>query len=233
MSPGTRIIILLVINLISYYLGGLHIAAFSLLITIYRVLSIYGITITPQLFQNNFRAGICYIKDYTGGYKSHSDVWAYMCKLMEEKNLNDFSLIALYYDEPQKDKEKEKEQRCSIGFYLKNDGDEKYQVPEEIEKYLIVEEKFRKHNLVRAKSIYCCWSYFNTFTMMLGINKFYSLIKNKLNNRKFMEAYNIKKEQVNIAIEVYENFFGNQNIHFYIPLQNNEQFFLYCKEKNE
>lgn len=233
MSPEIRIFILLIINLLCYYLVGFHIAAFSFLITIYRVLSIYKITITPHLFQNNFRAGICYIKDYTGGYTSHSDVWAYMCKLKEEKNLNDFSLIALYYDQPQKDKEKEKQQRCSIGFYLKNDSDENIQVPEEIEKCLIVEEKFRKHNLVGAKSIYCCWDYFNSFTMMLGIKKFYSLIQKKINSKKFMNAYNIKKEQINVGIEVYENFFEEQNIHFYFPFQNNDKFFLYGKEKNE
>ena len=233
MSPEIRIIILLIINLLSYYLLGFYIGAFSFLITIYRVLSIYRIIITPELFQKNFRAGICYIKDYTGSYTSHSDVWAYMCKLMEEKNLNDFSLIALYYDEPQKDKEKEKEQRCSIGFYLQNEGDEKNKVPEEIEKYLIVEEKFKKHNLVEAKSIYCCWDYFNTFTMMLGIKKFYSLFQKKINSRYFMDAYNLKKEQINVGIEVYENFFGNKNIHFYFPFQNNDKFFLYGKEKNE
>ena len=233
MSPEIRIFILLLINLLCYYLLGFHIAAFSFLITIYRVLSIYKITTTPHLFQNNFRAGICYIKDYTGGYTSHSDVWAYMCKLKEEKNLNDFSLIALYYDQPQKDKEKEKQQRCSIGFYLKNDADENIHVPEEIEKCLIVEEKFRKHNLVGAKSIYCCWDYFNSFTMMLGIKKFYSLIQKKINSKKFMNAYNIKKEQINVGIEVYENFFGEQNIHFYFPFQNNDKFFLYGKEKNE
>ena len=227
MSPEIRIFILLIINLLCYYLFGFHIAAFSFLITIYRVLSIYKITTTPHLFQNNFRAGICYIKDYTGGYTSHSDVWAYMCKLKEEKNLNDF------YDQPQKDKEKEKQQRCSIGFYLKNDADENIQVPEEIEKCLIVEEKFRKHNLVGAKSIYCCWDYFNSFTMMLGIKKFYSLIQKKINSKKFMNAYNIKKEQINVGIEVYENFFGEQNIHFYFPFQNNDKFFLYGKEKNE
>ena len=48
-----------------------------------------------------------------------------------------------------------------------------------------------------------------------------------------MNAYNIKKEQINVGIEVYENFFGEQNIHFYFPFQNNDKFFLYGKEKNE
>ena len=233
MSPEITIIILFMINIPCYYLGGVWVCVFSFIITFYIALSIYGIVGTPELFQSHFRGGICYIKDYTGAYNSHSEVFDYMNKLIEEKNLNDFSIIALYYDILKKDKENEKEQRCSIGLYLKNDGDEIYQVPEEIEKYLIVEEKFRKHNLVDTKSIHCSWNYFNNFNMMMGRRKFYNLIQKKLNSRRFLEAYNLKKEQLNIAIEVYENFFEEKNIYFYMPFEKSDKFFIYGKDKKE
>jgi hypothetical protein len=231
MSPEVRISILLMINLACYHFGGFWPGVFSFFITFYRILSIYGILGTPQLFQTHFKSGICYIKDYTGSYKSHQDVFEYMCKILEEKNLNDFSLIALYYDE--ENKEKEKEQRCSIGFYIANEEEEEYKLNEELEKYLLIEEKFRKHILVYAKSIYCKWNYFNTFTMMIGIRKFYGLMKQKLKSRNFLESYNIKKEQFNVAIEVYENFFGNKNIHFYMPFEKNDKFFLFGNDKKE
>ena len=69
--------------------------------------------------------------------------------------------------------------------------------------------------------------------MMIGIRKFYGLIKQKLKSRNFLESYNIKKEQFNVAIEVYENFFGNKNIHFYMPFENNDKFFLFGNDKKE
>ena len=227
MNPHLRIIILLLINIACFYFGGFRAGIISLFIVIYRLLSIFGITTTPQIFQNHFKPGICYIKDYKGAYSSHVNEFIYVDKIIKEKNLYDFSIIALYYDNPQT--VKEDKLRCSIGLYKINNEGGNGLSPED-ERFLI-NDGFRKHELVDSKSLYICWNYINVFSMMIGIKKCYALLHKKMSNKRFMESFQIKEEQIKVSIEVYDNFFGNKNIHFYVPFENGDKFLIYQKDK--
>ena len=226
MNPQLRIILLLIINICCFYFGGFRAGIISLFIVIYRLLSIFGITTTPQIFQNHFSSGICYVKNYTGSYSSHVDAFINVDKIIKEKNLNDFSIIGLYYDNPET--VKEDKLRCSIGLYIKNEGG--CSLSPEDEKFLI-NDGFKKHELVDSKSLYICWNYINVFSMMIGIRKCYALMRKKMKSKHFMESFQIKEEQIKVSIEIYDNFYGNKNIHFYVPFENGDKFLIYQNDK--
>ena len=226
MSPRKIIITLLIINVLCFRFGGYWIGVISCFITLYRLLNIYGFTKKIQIFQNHFRPGICYIKDAVDLNTNFTKLFNDITNIIYQKKLNDFGIIVFYYDKFAK--VKENEQRFSIGIYKKNYGN--YVVKEEINEFL-VKEGFRKHDLVDAKALYCKWDYFINITKKIGIGKFYRLINAKLKSEKFMKAFNIEENQLKVAIEVYDEFFGNKCLHFYIPFENVDKFILDQKNK--
>ena len=118
MSFRNSLIFLAIINILCFHFGGFRIGMISCFVTLYKILSYLGLTTTPQIFQNHFRPGVCYIKDFTGPYSSHGPKFGECAKLIKDNNLRDFSVIAFYYDDPLTvPKEK---LRCSIGLYKKN-----------------------------------------------------------------------------------------------------------------
>ena len=73
------------------------------------------------------------------------------------------------------------------------------------------------------------WDYFNHYTMMIGVHKFYKLLDLKIRDDNFKKTFNIDENKTKISIEVYENF--NSNISFYVPLINTENFMVFKKNK--
>ena len=226
MSPRNRIIALLIINILCFRFGGYWIGVISCFISLYRLLGIYGFTKKVQLFQNHFRPGICYIKDAVDLTTNFNKLFNDISNIINEKNLNDFSIIVFYYDKF--GAVNENEQRFSIGIYKKCKGD--YIIKEEINEFL-VKEGFRRQDLVDAKSLYCSWDYYIGINIKIGRSKFYRLIKDKIKSEKFMKAFGIDKNQIKVAVEVYDKFFGNKCLYFYIPFENVDKFILDQKNK--
>ena len=226
MSPRNRIITLLILDILCYRFGGYWIGVFSFFITLYKVLEIYGIIRKAQIFQFHFRPGFCYVKDAININTNLSKLLDEIKKMINEKQLNDFSIIVFYYDKL--GEIKETEQNFSIGIYKKTYGD--YEISDD-KKQFLVKEGFRRHELCDAKSLYCCWDYYKNFTLKIGIRKFYNLIKTKIKSQNFMKAFNIKENQLKVAIEVYDDFFGNKKLQFFIPFENVDKFILDQKNK--
>lgn len=67
--------------------------------------------------------------------------------------------------------------------------------------------------------------------MMIGIRKCYALMRKKMKSKHFMESFQIKEEQIKVSIEIYDNFYGNKNIHFYVPFENGDKFLIYQNDK--
>ena len=53
----------------------------------------------------------------------------------------------------------------------------------------------------------------------------------KYKSEKFMKAFGIDKNQIKVAVEVYDKFFGNKCLYFYIPFENVDKFILDQKNK--
>ena len=226
MTPRNRIILLLIMDILCFKLGGYWIGIISCFISFYRLLYIYGITKKAQIFQFHFRPGFCYIKDAINIDTNFDKLFNDIRKMINERNLNDFSIIVFYYDKF--GEIKETEQNFSIGIYKKDNGD--YKISDDINEFL-VKEGFRKHELFGAKALYCNWDYHNNFTLKIGIRKFYNLIKGKIKSQNFLNAFNIIEKQIKVAIEVYDEFFGNQKLEFFIPFENVDKFILDQKNK--
>ncbi len=227
MSFRNSLIFLAIINISCFHFGGFRIGMISCFVTLYKILSYLGLTTTPQIFQNHFRPGVCYIKDFTGPYSSHGPKFGECAKLIKDNNLRDFSVIAFYYDDPLTvPKEK---LRCSIGLYKKS-FDKEANIPKEIDESLL-KLGYRKHELEDAKAIYSSWDYSNLISMIIGIKKFYSLVGKKFHDKNFLNAFKIKEDQIKVSIEVYEEFYDNNTIYFYVPFENAERFLLYQKDQ--
>ena len=67
--------------------------------------------------------------------------------------------------------------------------------------------------------------------MIIGIKKFYSLVGKKIHDKNFLNAFKIKEDQIKVSIEVYEEFYDNNTIYFYVPFENAERFLLYQKDQ--
>ena len=221
MKPRDRIIILLIINIVAFVFLGYPKILITCSITLYCLLYIFGILKTIRIFQNHFKPGICYLKDYPISESNNNEIFNKLLEIKKAKHLGDFSIIAFYYNK--QGDFKQKEEKCSLGLYQKINMNTSKELDEDFAK-----EGFIKHELVDAKSINCNWDYFNDFTLNIGKNKFYSLMDKKFKSKKFMNAFKIDKNKIKVAIEIYDAF-ENKNINFYIPFENVDNFLLYQK----
>ena len=227
MHPLINLFAILIINVLFFKLNEIYfvnIIVFS--ISIYSILNFLGIIGRPQLFQNHLRPFACYIKDDINPSVNKKSLINKITKFIDENNLNDFSLIIFYYD---KFRNIEKSnQRFSKGLYKKINGN--YKILEKTNNFLI-KAGFRRHDFEDNKALYCGWDYYYSFTKIIGIWKFYNLIYRKIKSQKFLNAFNIQENQIEVAIEIYHNFFGNKSFEIFIPFENKDKFMIYQKNK--
>jgi hypothetical protein len=100
---------------------------------------------------------------------------------------------------------------------------------EDLEKYM-TEEKFNKAELSNTNSLYSSWEYINTFSMILGISKFYQTLDKSLKDQHFLKQYRMKVDQFKLCIELYDS---ENSMSFFIPLINHEQFMLHKDLKKD
>ena len=77
--------------------------------------------------------------------------------------------------------------------------------------------------------IYSTWEFSNSFTMVMGIMKFYALMKKNLEDAMFRKMYKIK-ENPKVCIELYES---ESKLEFYIPIANEDKFLVYKKDDSQ
>ena len=219
-----KIALLFLLNYYFFKLAGLWISIISLGLTIYKILSYFGITRSPKILLGSFEGGISFTKDYYGPYTKHKEAFYEASKLIKAYNLQNYIIIALYYDSP--GSVDEDNLRSSIGIYAKKGFyNKKY---EEFEDYCR-DNGFNKNELPDSVSLYSKWNYFNFFSMIIGVQKFYKIMFTNLENGKYKKEYNIDKSKVKNMIEVYEDL-GTQ-MTFYVPIENNDKFMIFKKNK--
>jgi hypothetical protein len=223
MNPYIKICLLLLINYYSFTLAGIWFGILSLSLTIYKILSLLGLTKSPIINLSHFDDGITYTKDYLGAYSKQKEAFTEATKLIETFKLQDYVIIALYYDYP--GSVEESQLRSSIGIYKKKGFENKES--EDFEKYC-EQNGYNKNELPSCKALFSHWDFLNFAAMIIGIQKFYKLIEKNLDNTEYRKKYRIDKSKITAFLEVYETM---NSMSFYVPIENEEKFMIYKKEK--
>ena len=221
-----RLIILCAITLFLGHNMGIKGFLIGIGITIYKVLNSIGLIRSVNISKLSFTGGLIYYKEYTGSYKKIGQNFSELSNIIKKFKLSDYYIIGIYYDKP--NETKEENQKAVYGIYKKVNV-KNFKPNEDLEKYM-TEEKFNKAELSNTNSLYTSWEYINTFSMILGISKFYQTLDKSLKDKQFTKQYRIKEDQIKLCIELYDS---ENSMSFFIPLINHEQFMLHKDLKKD
>ena len=221
MNPFIRLVLLLAVDIYIFMNFGKLYGFLGLGVIIFRFLHIFGFTRSPQIYRGAFSEGVAYLKDYQGSYKN-PEAYKEAAYLINTYKLKGFLVIGIFYDKP--GEVPEEKLRSSIGIYRRNQGFPD-PVPKEFESYCQT-NNYYSVDLPMNSCIYSTWEFSNSFTMVMGIMKFYALMKKNLEDAMFRKMYKIK-ENPKVCIELYES---ESKLEFYIPIANEDKFLVYKKE---
>ena len=221
MNPFIRLVLLLAVDIYIFMNFGKLYGFLGLGVIIFRFLHIFGFTRSPQIYRGAFSEGVAYLKDYQGSYKN-PEVYKEAAYLINTYKLKGFLVIGIFYDRP--GEVPEEKLRSSIGIYRRNQGFPD-PVPKEFESYCQT-NNYYSVDLPMNSCIYSTWEFSNSFTMVMGIMKFYALMKKNLEDAMFRKMYKIK-ENPKVCIELYES---ESKLEFYIPIANEDKFLVYKKD---
>ena len=221
MNPFIRLVLLLAVDIYIFMNFGKLYGFLGLGVIIFRFLHIFGFTRSPQIYRGAFSEGVAYLKDYQGSYKN-PEAYKEAAYLINTYKLKGFLVIGIFYDRP--GEVPEEKLRSSIGIYRRNQGFPD-PVPKEFESYCQT-NNYYSVDLPMNSCIYSTWEFSNSFTMVMGIMKFYALMKKNLEDAMFRKMYKIK-ENPKVCIELYES---ESKMEFYIPIANEDKFLVYKKE---
>ncbi|MCQ2818829.1 MAG: hypothetical protein MJ252_16305 [archaeon] len=170
--------------------------------------------------------GLIYVEDYTGSYKEIGKTMTKMFDILKKfKKPTEYSVICLDHSNPYDKKTDLNNCKVSVGIFKKKGKN--FKVDEDIEKYC-KENGMIQRMITKTNCLHADWKYSNFLGMIYGIRKFYPKIIEDLNNPSFCSVKHIKKEDVKLAVEIYErNKKGKKNLSFNMPLENHEQFNLF------
>ena len=223
MNPFIRLVLLLAVDIYIFMNFGKLYGFLGLGVIIFRFLHIFGFTRSPQIYRGAFSEGVAYLKDYQGPYKN-PEAYKEAAYLINTYKLKGFLVIGIFYDRP--GEVPEEKLRSSIGIYRRNQGFPD-PVPKEFESYCQT-NNYYSVDLPMNSCIYSTWEFSNSFTMVMGIMKFYALMKKNLEDAMFRKMYKIK-ENPKVCIELYES---ESKMEFYVPIANEEKFLVYKKDDN-
>ena len=224
MNPFIRLVLLLAVDIYIFMNFGKLYGFLGLGVIIFRFLHIFGFTRSPQIYRGAFSEGVAYLKDYQGSYKN-PEAYKEAAYLINTYKLKGFLVIGIFYDRP--GEVPEEKLRSSIGIYRRNQGFPD-PVPKEFESYCQT-NNYYSVDLPMNSCIYSTWEFSNSFTMVMGIMKFYALMKKNLEDAMFRKMYKIK-ENPKVCIELYES---ESKLEFYIPIANEDKFLVYKKEDRQ
>ena len=224
MNPFIRLVLLLAVDIYIFMNFGKLYGFLGLGVIIFRFLHIFGFTRSPQIYRGAFSEGVAYLKDYQGSYKN-PEAYKEAAYLINTYKLKGFLVIGIFYDRP--GEVPEEKLRSSIGIYRRNQGFPD-PVPKEFESYCQT-NNYYSEDLPMNSCTYSTWEFSNSFTMVMGIMKFYALMKKNLEDAMFRKMYKIK-ENPKVCIELYES---ESKMEFYIPIANEDKFLVYKKEDRQ
>ena len=214
------IMILIIFEILFYYIIGFSLCFVISMIIIYYILSIYGVIGSPIIFQKYFPESICYLKEYKNCDKNAFDEINNFKSDNRIKLIN-YAIIEIYKSVSNSFDE---ENLKYIGFYRKinkrKNQDNKIKDDEFLEK-----ENFKRYYIPENRCLFTYWCYFNNIAKKLGIYKVYKLIRKKLKSDNFRNAFLIPEYRMKIHIKIYGELYNSQSIDFYFPIT--EKFPLY------
>ena len=224
MNPFIKYLILLAVDIYIFMYFGKTFGFFGLGVILVRLLKTLGYLRSPKIFRGAFSEGVAYLKDYQGSYRN-PEAYKEALNLIKTFKLKDFLVIGIFYDKP--GEVPEDKLRSSIGIFRKNIG-----FPDPMPK---VFEDFCKENnyysseFPMTSCLYSIWEYSNFFTMMMGIMKFYKVMKGFLEDPQTRRMYKIKEDSnPKVTIELYAS---ESKMEFFVPLVNEDKFLVYKKEE--
>ena len=226
MNPYLRFLIFIAIDIYIFKNFGKLYGFIGLGIILYRLLNTLGITRSPTIYKAAFRECRAYLKDYQGSYKN-PDAYKEACNLLKSLGLKEFGVIGIFYDRP--GEVPEDKLRYSVGIYKLNKG---FPDPptKELEKYCN-DNNYYMADLPSASSIYSDWEFSNSFTMMMGIIKFYKKLNNNLSDPSFRQTYKLSKEfKPKVCIEIFKS---EAKLEFHVPYVDADKFLVYKKEDDK
>ena len=217
---------LFIFKYISFYLGLLVCCGI-----IYHILKKIGIAFrSPSIFKGSFLDGVAFLKDYEGDFISDRKAFEEAKNIIKtfkldknEKVDDNYLVMGIYYDKP--GEVENSKLRYSVGIYKKNKGFPD-PPPKELGSYCNL-HNYSFYEFPGANSLYSEWDYVNSFSLILGIKKFYEVIKAKLVDAQFKRSFGISEKDAKIIIELYQE----SKVLFYAPLFNVEKFKIHKQTK--
>ncbi len=216
----TMIMILIIVQILLYYMIEFSIGFITYPIIIYYILSIFGVIGSPIIFKKYFPESICYLKEYENCDKNaFNEINNF--KSNNRIKLINYTIIEIYESESNSFNE---ENLKYIGFYRKinkrKNQDNKIKDDE-----FLIKENFKRYKILENKCLFASWCYFNNISKKLGTYKVYKLIRKKLKSDNFRNAFLIPEYRMKIHIKIYGELYNSQSIDFYFPIT--EKFPLY------
>ena len=217
-----RVILLLGISFAMYKFYGLPAGLLGLAISLGKILYSLGYMKSIKIFKSSISKGTIFTKDYTGSYKNIHIAYKEAVTLIHKFRLgNDYKVIGLFYDSENTPDDKK---RACVGLYKKLvSPDDKVDL--NLEDFCKDSKNgFKISNFESTPVLYANWDYVNTFSMLIGIKKFYAELHDSLKNKYFRKNYKIESEEVKVCIELYES---DSCLKFYVPLSQYESFLIH------
>ena len=217
-----RVILLLCISFAMYKFYGLPAGLLGLAISLGKILYSLGYMKSVKIFKSSISKGTIFTKDYTGSYKNIHIAYKEAVTLIHKFRLgNDYKVIGLFYDSENTPDDKK---RACVGLYKKLvSPDDKVDL--NLEDFCKDSKNgFKISNFESTPVLYANWDYVNTFSMLIGIKKFYAELHDSLKNKYFRKNYKIESEEVKVCIELYES---DTSLKFYVPLSQQESFLIH------
>lgn len=227
MNEYFKLGILLLINLIMFKIGGLFGGLIGLAIVVIKTLNLFGLTRGISFGRGSIQEGIAYTKDYIGPYTANEKAFEDAMNLIETFKLEGFGLFAIYFDKP--GEVEESKMRASIGIYKINRGFPD-KMSDEFERF-ISNNGYNYNELPLTTALSSEWKYFNRFTMMQGIKKYYEKLAYNLKDNGFLNTFRLKgkEKDLKVVIEYYD--ISKKVINFYVPFVNTSKFLVFKKDK--
>ena len=224
--------ILIIVQILLYYMIEFSIGFITYPIIIYYILSIFGVIGSPIIFKKYFPESICYLKEYENCDKNaFNEINNF--KSNNRIKLINYTIIEIYESKSNSFKYESESNSFNeenlkyIGFYRKinkrKNQDNKIKDDE-----FLTKENFKRYKIPENKCLFASWCYFNNISKKLGTYKVYKLIRKKLNSDNFRKAFEISEYtayRMKIHIKIYGEFYNSQSIDFYFPIT--EKFPLY------
>jgi len=220
-------IVLFAIDLLLYYFVSFKFGSITFVLIFLKILWDIGLFSTIKFSSGEFKNCELYFLNYTGDYNKLGKEFNKLTKILTKFNLdrNVYNSFGIYYDDPKKMLDKSK-CRAVIGIIKEIDRFSRNKVEgnETLMSYF-KENNFRKSEIPATNSLRSSFPTVFSMSLIIGIIKFYKALNISLEDENFLKSFKLVNKNIYCTIEIY----GDNEVFFYVPVQNVEKFALHPK----